>query len=311
MPLAVIAIGGNSLVQVHQVGTIEEQFENARITCEGIADMIAQGWDVVLTHGNGPQVGNVMLRVELASHEIYPLPLDVCDADTEGGMGYMLQQVLGNALSERGIERTVVTLVTQVEVDADDPAFDNPTKPVGPWYNEEKARVRMDTMGWVMTHNARRGWRRLVPSPGPKRIVELEAIRRCSGGGLIPIAVGGGGVPVVTRDGRLYGVEAVIDKDRASAMLAAALNADLLLISTGVETVMLGYDTPEERALRNVDAAELRSYQEAGEFPAGSMGPKVEAALAYLAHCDGVVVITDPPNLARAVRGETGTRVCN
>lgn len=309
MPLAVVAIGGNSLVQSGGTGAIPEQFETAVYTCERVADLIGLGWDVVLTHGNGPQVGNVLLRVEMARHAIYPLPLDICDADTIGGMGYMLQQVLGNALQARGINRTVITLVTQVLVDAADPAFDNPDKPIGPFYDAAKAALLHAEHGWDVVEDSGRGWRRIVPSPIPTAIIELDAIERCASAGMIPIAVGGGGVPVVRRDGSLYGVEAVIDKDRASAMLALALRADLLLISTGVPAIQVDFGTPTARALGEVSTAELRALYDSGEFPAGSMGPKVDAALQFLDGGGPLVIITDPDHLKEAVAGRAGTRI--
>jgi carbamate kinase len=307
--LAVVAIGGNSLVQSHQVGTIAEQFENAALTCERVADLVERGWDVVLTHGNGPQVGNVVLRVELAADKVYPLPLDICDADTEGGMGYMLQQVLGNVLRRRGKERTVVTIVTQVRVAADDPAFDNPTKPIGPFFAKEIADKRIAENGWSMVEDSGRGWRRVVPSPLPEAIVELEAIRRCVGNGMIPIAVGGGGVPVHEKDGQLYGIEAVIDKDRASALLANELGADILIVTTGVDHVAVGFNTPKQRALTDASRAELREYLAAGEFPPGSMGPKIQAALSFLAGGGKEVIITSPEMLGEAIAGRAGTHI--
>jgi carbamate kinase len=309
MPLAVVAIGGNSLVQSHQVGNIAEQFDNAALTCERMADLVEKGWDLVISHGNGPQVGNVVLRVELAADKVYPLPLDICDADTAGGMGYMLQQVLGNSLRRRNIKRTVVTFVTQVRVAADDPAFDNPTKPIGPFFAKEIADKRIAENGWSMIEDSGRGWRRVVPSPLPEAIVELEAIRRCVGGDMVPIAVGGGGVPVYEKDDQLFGIEAVIDKDRASALLANELGAELLLISTGVDNVSIGFNTPNQRALGDATRDELRGHLDAGEFPPGSMGPKVEAALQFLDNGGKEVIITSPGKLADAVAGKGGTHI--
>ncbi len=307
MPLAVVAIGGNSLVTSHQVGTIAEQFANAALTCQELAHMVESGWDIVLTHGNGPQVGNVLLRVELAAQQVYTLPLDICDADTEGGIGYMLQQVLGNALRERGIARTVVTVITQVLVDAQDPAFTKPTKPIGPFFDRADAEERMRKRGWQMVEEPGRGWRRVVPSPKPKRILELDAIKRLTGDGIIPIAVGGGGVPVVERGGQLMGVEAVVDKDLASAMLARALGAELLLISTGVDHVQKDFATPSARDLQRVLSAELRRLWQAGAFAPGSMSPKIEAALQFIAGGGKRVIITSPRLISRALAGEAGT----
>ena len=310
MPLAVVAIGGNALAQAHQQGTIEEQFFNARIVAAQLIGIIESGWDIVITHGNGPQVGSLLRRLELAGDPLYRLPLDVVDADTQGGIGYMLQQVIGNRLRSRGNERTVVTLVTQVLVAADDPAFNDPQKPIGPFFSRHEAERRMQDLGWAMRDDAGRGWRRLVPSPKPLRIIELDAIRHCIAAGLIPIAAGGGGVPVVeTTAGRLQGVPAVIDKDRASSLLASQLGADLLLISTGVPRVQIRFGTPHATSLGDVDAATLRRYHDEGEFPPGSMGPKIEAALDFLAAGGQEVIITDPDNLVAAMIGEAGTRV--
>ncbi len=309
MPLAVIAIGGNSLVATGGTGSIPEQFRVAVYTCEQVAALVEAGWDVVVTHGNGPQVGNVLLRVELAKHEIYTLPLDICDADTEGGMGYMLQQVLGNALRARGMERTVVALVTQVLVDADDPSFGQPDKPIGPFYEAEQAQRYAREQGWQVVEDAGRGWRRVVPSPIPQEVVELEAIRSCCAAGIITIAVGGGGVPVVRQDGALHGVEAVIDKDRASALLASALDAELLVISTAVPHVQIDFGTPNARSLEDVKADQMRAWLAQGQFPAGSMGPKIEAALSFIDGGGAQVVISDPEHLMEAVAGRVGTRI--
>lgn len=309
MPLAVVAVGGNSLSRAEQTGTIAEQWENAVDTCRSIADLVAGGWDVVLTHGNGPQVGYALRRVELARSQVYPLPLYICDADTEGGIGFMLQQILGNELVQRGIRRTVATIVSQVRVDPTDPAFQNPTKPIGQFYSAEDARARTAHDGWQMREDAKRGWRRVVPSPKPIEVIEIEAIRRCVQGGIITIAVGGGGVPVVRRDGKLEGIEAVIDKDLASALLARELGADLLLIATAVEAVQVGFGTPGARALREVGRDEVQKYAQAGEFPAGSMGPKIQAALDFLDQGGKRVIITDPQHMGAAARGQAGTSI--
>ncbi|OGQ89180.1 MAG: carbamate kinase [Deltaproteobacteria bacterium RIFOXYA12_FULL_58_15] len=309
MALAVIAIGGNSLVQSNQVGTIAEQFENTALTCKQLAYLVREGWDLLLTHGNGPQVGNVMLRVELAADTVYTLPLDVCDADTQGGMGYMLQQVFTNELTKLGLQRTVVTFVTQVLVTPEDPAFHNPTKPIGPFFTEEVAQKKMSNHGWHMTEDSGRGWRRTVPSPIPKRILEVDAIKCCIGNGIIPIAVGGGGVPVYERDGMYFGIEAVVDKDRASALLANTVGAPLLLISTGVSQVQVGFNTKAARPLGRVSREELRGYLKAGEFPPGSMGPKIEAALQFLDNGGERVIITSPELIGDAIAGKAGTEV--
>jgi carbamate kinase len=306
--LAVVAVGGNALTRSNQVGTIPEQFDNALLTCRHLARMVERGTAFVLTHGNGPQVGNVLRRIELSRDQVYPLPLDICDADTQGGIGYMLQQVLGNELRQLRLDKTVVTLVTQVLVDGKDPAFANPDKPIGPFYGKADADKRMSE-GWQMREDAGRGYRRVVPSPKPLRIIELEAVRRCVEAGLLPIAAGGGGVPVIERDGELHGVEAVIDKDRASALLASNLGADLFVICTGVTEVQVRYGKSDARALREVSAGELRAHAQAGEFPAGSMGPKIEAALDYLGRGGRRVIITDAEHIGAALEGTAGTQI--
>ncbi len=308
MTLAVVAVGGNALTQANQVGTIEEQYANATATCRALAKLIHSGLRPVITHGNGPQVGNVLRRVELSRHQVYPLPLDVCDADTQGGIGYMLQQVLGNELQRIGLKRTVVTLITQVLVRADDPGFSKPDKPVGPFYNKEDAEARM-AEGWQMREDAGRGFRRVVPSPQPRRIIELDAILSCVENGLVTIAVGGGGIPVVELDGTLLGVEAVVDKDRASSLLARSMGAELFIITTGVSEVQVHFGTPQARTLRRVSRDEIRAYLEAGEFPPGSMGPKIEAALAFLDSGRGRVIITSAPQLEEAIAGRAGTHI--
>ena len=311
MPLAVVAIGGNALARADQKGSVEEQYANAAETCRRLVDRITGGWDLVLTHGNGPQVGRLLQQMERELDPAYRLPLDIVDADTQGGMGYMLQQVLGNELRARGVDRHAVTIITQVVVDAGDPAFAAPDKPIGPFFDEAEAHERMREHGWVMREDSGRGWRRLVASPLPLRVVEIDAVRACWKAGAVPIAAGGGGVPVVeVQPGRYAGVGAVIDKDRASALLARELGAELLVITTGVEAVAVGFGTPAQRPLREVDAAELRGYLRAGEFPAGSMAPKVEAALAFAESQAGrTAVITDAAHLAEAWSGAAGTIV--
>lgn len=309
MALAVIAIGGNALSPAHQGGTAAQQFANAKETCQSIIQLITQGWKVVLTHGNGPQVGNVLLRSELAASEVPPDTLDLCDASTEGTIGYMLQQVLGNSLRFHKLSQQVVTLVTQILVDPQDRAFQNPDKPIGPYFKEDQAKQKESQLGWKMKYQAPHGFRRVVPSPKPLKIIEIDAIAQCVHGGLLPIACGGGGIPVVENNGELSGVEAVIDKDRASALLARELRADLFLISTGVAEVQLRFGTPDAVSLSRVGRAEMRQYYAAGEFPAGSMGPKIEAALDFLDHGGTTVIITDPPHMVSAVKGQAGTTI--
>jgi carbamate kinase len=307
--LAVVAIGGNSITKSGQRGTIPEQFANTRETSRHIADMVERGYDLVLTHGNGPQVGNILLRAEMSSNVLPPLPLDTCVSDSQGGMGYMIQQVLGAELTGRGIKRGVVTVLTQVVVDENDPAFKKPSKPIGPFYTQEEAERKREQKGWSVVEDSNRGWRRVVPSPMPVRVVEVDAIRALLDAGCIVIAVGGGGIPVVDERGTYRGVEAVIDKDHASRLLANEIGAPLLLISTGVEQVALNYGKKDEVKLPRVSVAEARRYLAAGQFPAGSMGPKIEAAIAFLDGGGEEVIITSPDSIGRALDGETGTRI--
>ncbi len=309
MPTAVVAIGGNSLLRPGERGTIEEQRRNLKTTCEGIAALVAARYGVVVTHGNGPQVGAALLRSEAAADQVPPLPLDVCDAETQGSIGYLLQQTLQNTLGRRGLTQTVVAMVTQVLVAMRDPAFRQPTKPVGPFYTRAEAEKRRARLQWELVEDAKRGYRRVVPSPEPKAIVELLPIQRTLESGALVIACGGGGIPVILHDCQLVGVEAVIDKDRVSALLASQLGADLLLISTGVDEVALNFGTPEQRSLNHLTADEARRYLQEGQFPPGSMGPKIEAALSYLEHGGREVIITSPEKIPDALRGKAGTRI--
>lgn len=314
MPLAVVAIGGNALARAEEAGTIGQQFANTRETCKQFVRLLEEGWDLVLTHGNGPQVGRMLWRAELAAQKVHPVDLGICDANSQGQIGYMLQQVLGNELGDNNIERSVVTLVTQVEVDANDPAFANPTKPIGPFFSAEEARKKQTNDGWTMRDDADRGWRRLVPSPVPKRIIEIGVIRHCVRAGFIPIAVGGGGIPVIHRDeGGYDGVEAVVDKDLSASLLARRLAADILIICTAVPHVLVHRGQKNEQSLHQIEAAPLAKYLEDGEFPAGSMGPKVQACLDFV-RGGGVgtrrrAVITDMDNLRDALAGHAGTVV--
>ncbi len=307
--LAVVAVGGNSLTKAGQRGTIPEQFANARETGSHIAEMIARGYDVVVTHGNGPQVGNILLRAEMAATVLPPLPLDTCGADSQGGIGYTLQQTLGGELAKRGITRDVVTVLTQVVVDRADPAFENPAKPIGPFYTREEAERKRDEEGWNIVEDANRGWRRVVPSPMPKRIVEINAIRALIKAGCVVIGVGGGGIPVVEENGGLKGVEAVIDKDHASRLLANGIGASLLLISTDVERVALNYGTEQQYDLDEMDVGAAKRYHEEGHFPPGSMGPKILAGIAFLEGGGDEVIITNPESIERALDGKTGTKI--
>ncbi len=307
---AVVAIGGNSLIKDKQHQSVLDQYIAARETCQHIVSMIREGWDVVITHGNGPQVGFILRRSELAAHELHEVPLDVCGADSQGAIGYALQQNLLNEFRRFGMDRRVVTLISQTEVDADDPAFVNPTKPIGSFMDMDMAKRRQE-QGWDVVEDANRGWRRVVPAPMPRRIIELDSIKTLIGSGTIVIAVGGGGIPVVRKeDGGLEGVAAVIDKDLASALLAAQLGADLLLISTAVEQVALDFGRPQQRFVSELTASEAREYLAMGtHFAAGSMAPKIQAVLNYLDAGGKEAIVTDPDNVLRALKGETGTRI--
>jgi carbamate kinase len=272
-----------------------------------IADMIAAGWNVVVTHGNGPQVGFILRRSELALHELHPVPLDYCGADTQGAIGYMFQKALRNHFMQRGLQRQVATVVTQVLVDNDDPGFAAPNKPIGSFVDETVARERM-TEGQQFVEDAGRGWRRVVASPQPQAIMEKNVIETLIAAGVIVIAVGGGGIPVIEReDGSLKGVEAVIDKDRASSLLANVINADLLLISTAVEKVAIHFKTSDETWLDKMTIAEAKQYLAEGHFAPGSMAPKVEACIAFIERGGRQALITNPANMTRALNGETGT----
>ena len=311
MPRLVIAIGGNSLIPDGDHQSVQDQYIAAAETDDHIAGLVEQGWDVAISHGNGPQVGFILRRSELASSELHEVPLDYCGADTQGAIGYMLQQNLVNDFRQRGIDKSVATVVTQVEVDAADPAFANPSKPIGSFMGEEEAMRRRDKEGWNVREDAGRGWRRVVASPQPMRIVELDVIRGLLDAGVVTIAVGGGGIPVVTNeDGDLEGIAAVIDKDLASALLAVQVDADLLLISTAVEQVALNFGTPEQRWVDQFTLAEVKQYlDEGGHFAEGSMAPKMRAVVQFLEAGGKEALITNPANLERAMAGETGTRI--
>ena len=309
--LVVVAIGGNSLIPDPTNPQIDEQWEAARVTCLHIADMIADGWQVVITHGNGPQVGYIMQRSEIAMREagLHEVPLDLVVADTQGSIGYMLQQALDNKLRNVGKNQTVVTLITQMRVDPDDPAFQNPDKPVGGFITREQA-IKAEADGWQVAEERGRGWRRVVASPKPLVINEINAIQALVLAGYIVIVCGGGGVPVVRNEiGRLRGIAAVIDKDHASSLLAQTLRADLLLISTGVEKVCLDFNTPQERALDELTLKEARRYLADGHFARGSMYPKVAAAIDFVHNGGPRAIITSPDSLTRALHGETGTSI--
>jgi len=311
MPRLVIAIGGNSLIPDGDHESVQDQYVAAAETDDHIASLVQQGWDVAISHGNGPQVGFILRRSEMASSELHEVPLDFCGADTQGAIGYMLQQNLVNDFRQRGVTKSVATIVTQVEVDANDPAFANPSKPIGSFMDEADAKRRQDEEGWDIREDAGRGWRRVVASPQPMRIVELEVIKDLLDAGVVTIAVGGGGIPVVTNaKGDLEGIAAVIDKDLASALLASQVDADLLLISTAVEQVALNFGTPEQKWVDQFTLAEVKQYlAEGGHFAEGSMAPKMRAVVQFMEAGGKEALITNPANLERAMAGETGTRI--
>ncbi len=308
--LAVVAIGGNSLILDKRHMTVEDQYVAAHETCVHIADMIEQGWTVAITHGNGPQVGFILRRSELSRDELHQVPLDACNADTQGAIGYAIQQNLYNEFLRRGMHKSVATVVSQVEVSADDPAFANPTKPIGSFMDAADAEERREKDGWDVVEDAGRGWRRVVASPRPVRIVEEDAVRCLLEAGIIVVAGGGGGIPVVADgEGNLKGAAAVIDKDYTSSLLARRIDADLFLITTAVEKVALNFGKPGEKTVDSMTLAEARQrLDEGGHFAEGSMAPKVRAILEFLESGGGEAIITNPPSIARALRGETGTR---
>lgn len=304
----VIALGGNAILQPGQRGTAEEQFANVRATCRQIVTLLEQGYRIVLTHGNGPQVGNIIIQNQ-ATDAVPAMPMDICGAESQGMIGYMLQQSLADELRRRGMDRPVASVITQTVVSADDPAFRKPTKPVGPFYDEVYARKKM-AEGETWMEDAGRGWRKVVPSPDPVEIVELEAIRRLARDHTIVICNGGGGIPVVReKDGTLRGVEAVIDKDLGGQRLATGLGADLFMILTDVPAVALDYGKPTQRWVSRMTVAEARGYQKEGHFKAGSMGPKVEACCRFVEAGGRAAVIASLNEALAALAGEAGTRI--
>ena len=309
--LAVVAVGGNSLITDKNNPDVPHQWDAVRETCRHLANMIEDGWTLIVTHGNGPQVGYILRRNELAAPEVHTTPLDIIGADTQGSIGYMLQQALRNELYSRGIRKPVVSVVTQVLVDKDDPGFQNPNKPIGSFMEEEEAR-EFEKDGWQVVEDAGRGWRRVVASPIPLRVIEQDAIKTLTDADNTVIAVGGGGIPVVHNTKgelrELSGVYAVIDKDRATSLLAKELEADLLLISTAVEKVALNFGKENEEWLDSMTLVEAKQYLAEGiHFAPGSMAPKIEAVVTFLENGGKKALITDPKNIARALKGETGT----
>ena len=310
--VAVVAIGGNSLIKDKNHITVPDQYRAAGETCHHIAEMIAQGWDVAIGHGNGPQVGFILRRSEIAARVagMHEVPLESCGADSQGAIGYHLQQNLYNEFKQRGMKKAAATVVTQVLVDRNDAAFQNPSKPIGGFMEEDEAKERAAKEGWAVVEDAGRGWRRVVPSPLPQEIIELDAVRELLDAGIVTITVGGGGIPVIrNEEGNLEGVAAVIDKDYASALLARSIGADLFLISTAVEKVYLNFNKPDQQAIDVMTVAEAKKYMEEGHFAKGSMLPKIQAIIMFLEAGGKEAIITDPENIARALRGETGTRI--
>mgnify|MGYP001214767831 FL=1 len=307
--LAVVAIGGNALLTEGQKGTIAEQIENALGMARQLAKMVKLGWRVIVTHGNGPQVGFIVLRSDRSADVLPRLPLDICVADSQGGIGYIVADALQTAMTELGLDSTATAVLTRCAVDTADPAFKNPTKPIGPFMSQQEAEQYRDKDGWDIVEDAGRGYRRVVPSPKPTKVLELNAIKTLVSAGHLVVAAGGGGIPVAEIGPGLYkGVEAVIDKDLTSSLLAKALGADLLLISTGVAQVSINFKKPDQRALDQMTLAEARQFMAEGQFPAGSMGPKVEAAMRFLeGGSAGKVLITSPESVIDALEGKTGT----
>ncbi|MBI9097459.1 MAG: carbamate kinase [Spirochaetaceae bacterium] len=310
--LAVIAIGGNSLIADKEHQTVEDQYSAICTTAQHIVDLIEDGYSVVVTHGNGPQVGFILRRSEIAHDTagMHAVPLVSCGADTQGAIGYQIQQAMDNEFKKRGLDKSAVTVVTQVEVDKNDKAFENPSKPIGTFYTEgQMSIIKKEHPDWIMVSDAGRGYRRVVASPKPQKIVEKRAIDTLIGAGFNVIAVGGGGIPVTREEGRYVGVDAVIDKDFATSLLAAELQADLLIISTGVPQVALNFNTPEQKQLETVTSEEMKKYMEEGHFAPGSMLPKVEAVLSFIERGGKKAIITDPEHIKEAVAGKTGTHV--
>jgi len=308
MKLLVVAIGGNAILPAGDPGDATSQRRRIGETCTKLADLVAAGYDLVITHGNGPQVGNILLQNEESRQKVPPMPLDVCGAESQGQIGYMLQQGLQNEFAARKIRKAVASVITQVLVDPEDPAFTEPTKPIGPFYQREDEIIVKRAKGWKMTYDPRGGYRRIVPSPSPIDVVEKDIIRRLLAmDGHVVIAAGGGGIPVIRRGGELVGVEAVIDKDLASAVLAKAIGGKTLVIVTDVPQVALNFGAPEQRPLDRLTLAEAKRYHAEGQFPPGTMGPKVEAIVRFLEAGGTRAIVTDAEHLAAAVQGKAGT----
>jgi carbamate kinase len=306
--LAVVAVGGNALIREKGKDSSYDQYQAASATMPHVVDMVQNGWNVIVTHGNGPQVGFILRRSELAAQELPAVPLDYCGADTQGSVGYMFQTALHNEFKKRGMTNQAATVVTQTLVDKNDPAFKAPTKPIGSFMDEKTALHHRDAEGWSVMEDAGRGWRRVVASPQPMRIIQQDAIMSLAGAGFTVVAVGGGGIPVVENEnGQLVGMEAVIDKDLASALFASSIKADLLLISTEVEKVAINFNKPDVQWLDKLSVADAKKYLSEGQFGKGSMEPKVKAVLSFIEKGGKQAIITNPDNMLKALRGETGT----
>lgn len=308
--VAVVAVGGNALIVDDKHRTVPDQYLAAAECMRHIAEMIQTGWKVVVTHGNGPQVGFILRRSEIARHELHEVPLDSCGADTQGAIGYMFQRALHNEFKQRGLNRQAVTVVTQVLVDKNAPEFQKPSKPIGSFMSEADAQVKMAKEGWTMAEDAGRGWRRVVASPLPQRIIERDAIQALIEQDFVVIAVGGGGIPVIENEhGDLLGMEAVIDKDYGGALMANSLPAEIFIIATAVEKVAINFNKPNQQWLDRLTVAEAQQYLAESHFAKGSMEPKIKAALQFIERGGQAAIITNPENLSRALAGETGTRI--
>ncbi|MEW9096946.1 MAG: carbamate kinase [Clostridiaceae bacterium] len=306
----VLAIGGNAILKEGQKGSIEEQKENINDSCDVILDLMEKDYTIIITHGNGPQVGNTLIKTELAANMVPKYPLDVCNAETQGNIGYLIQQAFYNKMKDKGIKKDIATVVTQVVVDKEDSAFNNPTKPIGPFYTKEEANKQAAEKNISFVEDSGRGYRRIVPSPMPKKIVEKNTIEALIEKDMLVITAGGGGIPVVEEEnGKLRGVEAVIDKDFASALLAAEIKADYFFILTGVEQVAINFGKPNQENLLELKIEDALRYMEEGQFPKGSMGPKIHAAIYFLKKGGKNVIITSIDKLEQALKGQTGTRL--
>ena len=308
--LAVLAIGGNSLIKDRNSVSLSSQYEAVKETAKYIADLIAEGLNIVITHGNGPQVGFIYRRGELARRELPLIPLDICGADTQGAIGYMIQKALLNEFRKRGIAKKVTTVVTQTIVERNDPSFEHPSKPIGSFMSEKEALTNREEFGWVVMEDAGRGFRRVVPSPTPREIVELDVIRLLVERGYVVVSTGGGGIPVILNDqGDLEGVEAVIDKDLGSSLLARSLGTDIFIISTAIDAVYLNFGMGNQKPINHATVSEIKQYLAEGHFKPGSMKPKIEAIIQFLEDGGKQAIITSPESLLKSIRGGCGTTI--